>query len=70
MPIIGLVMMFVFLTFFFRLLSGRDGWYGPGSRPTSGGGSADTPAAIARRRFARGEISREELEEMLRVLED
>ena len=70
MPIIGLIMMLVFLTFFLRLLSGRDRWFGTGHGPTSGGGGTDTPAAIVRRRYARGEISREELDEMLQVLED
>ena len=71
MPVFGIIMMLVFLVFFSRMVSGQShcghpGFWNRGFRD----GGAESPADIARRRYAKGEISREELEEMLRVLED
>ena len=67
-PLFGLIVMTVFLLVFLRVLTGRDRWGGPFCGPTYGGGGAGSPMDIARRRYARWEISKEELDEILSTL--
>jgi putative membrane protein len=68
-PIIGLVLMVVvlFLVFGprgpFARFSGRSGWAGPSDRSASGSESA---LDILKRRYANGEITREQFEQMRR----
>lgn len=64
-PLFGLVIMTVFLLLFFRMLGGRDRWGGPLCGPAYGGGGVESPVDIARRRYARGEITEQELDEIL-----
>ena len=63
-PLFGLTIMTIFLLLLFRVLSGRDRWGGPLLGHTYGDGDAESPADIPRRRYARGEISTEELNEI------
>jgi putative membrane protein len=67
-PFFGLVIMAIFLVLLFRGFGGRGRGGGPFCGPPSWRDGQDTPAEIARRRYARGEITREELEEMLETL--
>ncbi len=67
-PLFGLIFMTIFLLFLSRMLSGRDRWGGPFCGPTHGDGGAESPADIARRRYARGEIGTEELNGILSTL--
>jgi uncharacterized membrane protein len=64
-PLFGLVIMTIFLLLLVRALSGHDRWGGPLRGPAHGGGQRESPADIARRRYARGEIGKEKLDEML-----
>ena len=67
-PFFGLLVMVLFLVLFFRGSTGRGRDEGPFCGPPSWREGQDTPAEIARRRYARGEISREELQEILETL--
>ncbi|NOZ95690.1 MAG: hypothetical protein GXP47_13275 [Acidobacteria bacterium] len=64
-PLFGLIIMTLFLLLLFRLLTGRDRWGGPFCGTAYGGEGAASPADIARRRYARGEIGKEELDDIL-----
>jgi len=66
-PLFGLIIMTIFLLVFLRVLTGRDRWGGSFCGPMHGGygGQTESPADIARRRYARGEIGTEELDEIL-----
>jgi len=70
-PLFGLAIMTLFLVLLLRAVSGRDRWAGPFCGPIHGryGGGAESPADIARRRYARGEIGTEELHDILGNLE-
>ncbi len=71
-PIIGLLAMLVVLAFVFGPrgpfghFGGRGGWGGPSDRGASGG---EDPLDILKRRYARGEITREQFEQMRRDLQ-
>ncbi len=71
-PIIGLIFMVVMLFFMFGssgpFASRRSGW-GPGDGPDrQAGGGTERPLDILQRRYAAGEITREQYEEMRRDL--
>ena len=70
-PLFGLIIMTIFLLVFLRVLTGRDRWGGSFCGPMHGGygGASESPADIARKRYARGEIGTEELNEILSALE-
>ncbi len=67
-PLFGLVCMTIFLLSFTRLLSGKTGRGSPFFGFRNSDQRAEAPEEIVRRRYAAGEITREQFDELLVTL--
>ena len=68
-PIIGLIVMLTFMFLMFGRGGFRAPWDGPGSRGRHGGSQeSETALDILKKRYAKGEISKDEFEQMKKDL--
>jgi putative membrane protein len=67
MPLFPILMFVIALVFLWGMF-GRQGWHRGGPPARTSGEASPSPLEIAKLRYARGELTREEFEEMKRTL--